>query len=62
MGKKKKIIKGIKSFQKRIEEHKDKIKEYKESGGKNYALIDYWEKETERLKKQKEEEEKRLEE
>ena len=60
MGRKKKIKKSIESFQKRIEEHEKKKEDYANSGGKDYALLDYWEKEIERLKKFKKEEEDKL--
>ena len=46
MGKKKKIMKAIESFKKCKQEHKDKIENY---DGTNYALIEYWEKEIERI-------------
>lgn len=39
---KKKIAKSIESLEKQKEKHKNKIKSYE---GKNYALIEYWEKE-----------------
>ncbi len=61
MGKKKKIEKSIKSFEKQIKKHKEKLENYQTAGGKDYALIDYWEQEIERLKKFKEDEEEKLE-
>lgn len=39
---KNKRLKKIKSLRKRIKEHKKKIESY---AGKNYALVEYWEKE-----------------
>ncbi len=48
MGTKKKIIKSIESLKRNIKEHREKIEEYKKQDGKNYALIAYWEKETEK--------------
>lgn len=60
MGKKKKIIKSIESFEKRIKEHEEKIGDYKKINGKDYSLIEYWEDEIERLRKQKAEEEEKL--
>jgi len=45
---KKKRKRKIESLEKRIKEHKKKILEYK---GKNYALVDYWEKEIKRIEK-----------
>ena len=59
MGIKKKIRKSIEIFDKRIKEHEEKIETYKQSGGVNYALLDYWEKEIETFKKIKEDEEKK---
>ena len=40
--KKKHIMKSIESLEKQKQEHKKKIEDY---GGKNYTLIEYWEKE-----------------
>jgi len=60
MGWKKKLKKSIESFQKRIEEHEKKKEEYVKSGGKDYSLLGYWEKEIERLKKFKKDEEDKL--
>lgn len=54
---KKKIKKSIESLNKQIKEHEEKIEEY---GGKNYALLEYWKKEIEVRKKQKEETSKKL--
>ena len=48
-----------KMWSKRIKEHEEKIETYKQSGGVNYALLDYWEKEIETFKKIKEDEEKK---
>lgn len=39
---KKKIKKSIESLEKQKQEHREKIEDY---DGKNYALLDYWEKE-----------------
>ena len=61
MGKKKKIEKSIESFEKRIKEHEKKIEGYKNTDGKNYALIEYWEKEIEKFKKLKEREKEAIE-
>ena len=61
MDKKKKIIKSIESFEKIIKEHEEKISDYKKTSGKDYSLIEYWEDEIERFRKQKEEEEEKLE-
>lgn len=58
MGKsKKRINKSIESFDKLIEEHKQKIEEYK--GPKDY-LIDYWEKQIEGFEGEKEKQKKKL--
>jgi hypothetical protein len=57
MGKKKKLIKSIKSFEKQIEKHRQKIREYE---GKDYVLKGYWKKEIEEREKQKKEKEERL--
>ena len=57
MGKKKKILKSINSFQKRIDEHKGKIEEYK---GRNPYIVGYWTKEIKNLEKQKSEKEEKL--
>lgn len=54
---KKKIKKLIESLDKQIKEHKEKIGDY---AGRNYALLEYWEKEIVIRKKQKEENEKKL--
>jgi peptidoglycan hydrolase CwlO-like protein len=61
MGKKKKIMKNIESLKKNIEEHKKKIEEYKKQDGKNYALIAYWERETEKREEEVEKELEKLE-
>jgi len=58
MGKKRRIKKAIKSLQKRIDEHKQKIKEYE---GKNDYLKPYWEKEIGSLTEEKRKEERKLE-
>ena len=50
MASKKKIEKGIESLEKQIEKHKEKVKEYE---GKNYALIEYWEKEIQTMEEEK---------
>ena len=50
MADKDKIKKGIESIEKQIEKHRDKIKDYE---GKNYALLEYWEKEIENMEKEK---------
>lgn len=60
MGKKKKIMKSIESFEKRIKEHEAKIKEYEESGGKDETLIGYWQEEIERFRKFKKEKEEKI--
>mgnify|MGYP001578861798 CR=1 FL=1 len=39
---KKKIKKSIESLKKQKQEHREKIEDY---NGKNYALLEYWEKE-----------------
>ena len=52
MGKKKKIEKAIKSLEKQIKKHKEKILEYE---GKKDYLKDYWEGEIKSFKKKKEE-------
>lgn len=58
MDNKKKIKKSIESFGEQIEKHEEKIKGYR---GKDYALIDYWNKEIEGLEKQKKKKEEKLE-
>ena len=50
MANKKKVEKSIESLEKQIEKHKEKVKEYE---GKNYALIEYWEKEIRTMKEEK---------
>ena len=60
MGWKKKVKKSVKTFEKRIKEHENKVEKYKKEGGKNQELIDYWEEEIERFKKFKEEEGEKL--
>lgn len=50
MGNKKKIKKAIESYEKRIREHEEKIRDY--SGEENY-VIGYWEKEIEEFKRKK---------
>ena len=50
MANKKKIEKSIESLEKQIEKHKEKVKEY---AGKNYALIEYWEKEIQTMEEEK---------
>jgi len=50
MANKKKIKKAIESYQKRIEEHEEKIKTYE--GRKDY-LKEYWEKEIKELERRK---------
>ena len=50
MGKKKKILKAIESFNKTIMEHKRKIKEYE---GKKEHLVPYWAKEIGKLEEGK---------
>ena len=58
MAKAKKIKKSIENLEKRKKEHEDKMAQYEKQGGKNYALLEYWEKEIERfddeIEKQKE--------
>jgi len=54
---KKRIETSIESIQKRIEEHKEKIKQY---GHEQPWLPDYWQTQIEGLQRQKEKEEKRL--
>ena len=58
MGKKRKIKKGIESYDEQIEKHKQKIAEYT---GTNYALIDYWKKEIERYENEKTKEKRKIE-
>ena len=55
---KKKRIKKIKSLEKQKDKHRDKIKEY---SGKNYALLDYWEKEIEQFEVELEKEREKIE-
>ena len=55
---KKKRKKKIESLKKQKEKHLEKIKTYK---GKNYALMDYWEKEIKDFEEEIKKEEKRLE-
>lgn len=50
---KKKRLKKIKSLERQKEKHKEKMKEY---SGRNYALLEYWEKEVERFEAEIEEE------
>ncbi|MFQ5531509.1 MAG: hypothetical protein ACE5ES_02740 [Candidatus Nanoarchaeia archaeon] len=59
MKSKKGIKKSIESFDKLIEEHKEKIEKF---GHEQSWLKDYWEKQIEEFEKQKEKEEKKLEE
>lgn len=54
---KKKIKKSIESLDKQIKEHEEKIKDY---CGKDYTLLEYWKKEIEVRKKQKEKKLKKL--
>ena len=54
---KKRRKKKIESLKKQKDEHLKKIQTYK---GKNYALIDYWEKEIKNFEEEIEEEEERL--
>ena len=61
MGRKKKIRKSIESLRKNIQEHRKKIEEYKKHDGKNYALIEYWEKEIEEREGEMEKETEKLE-
>jgi len=44
--KSKKVLKSIESLKKQKEKHEEKIRDYE---GKNYALIEYWEKEIEKF-------------
>ncbi|MBI2629718.1 hypothetical protein HYW76_01325 [Candidatus Pacearchaeota archaeon] len=60
MGKKKKILKSIDSFEERIKEHEKKIEDYEQAGGKDYSLIEYWEKEIETFKKFKKDKEDKI--
>ncbi|MBS3084466.1 hypothetical protein J4411_00975 [Candidatus Pacearchaeota archaeon] len=57
MAKKNKIEKSIKSFSKRIEEHKKKIQNF---SGKNDLVIGYWKNEIKHFKDMKKEKEKKL--
>ncbi len=54
---KKKRLKKIKSLEKQKERHKDKIESYE---GRNYALLEYWEKEIERFEEDISEEKEKL--
>lgn len=60
MGWKKKVKKSIESFEQRVKEHEKKKEEYIKSGGKDYSLVGYWEKEIEKFKRFKKEEEDKL--
>ena len=57
MASKKKIEKSIESYQKRIEEHLQKVKKY---SGKNEFLIDYWNKEIKEFQRKKKEKKNKL--
>ncbi len=50
MASKKKVEKSIDSLERQIEKHKEKVREYI---GKNYALIEYWEKEIQTMEEEK---------
>ncbi len=54
---KKRIEKSIESYDERIKEHQEKIENY---GGPNDYVVKYWEKEIEKLKREKEKDEKKL--
>ena len=54
---KKKIKKKIESLEKQKQKHVEKIKDY---GGKNFALLDYWEKEIHGMEEEIEEAKSRL--
>ena len=56
---KKKIKKSIESLEKRKQEHREKIETY---NGKNYALLEYWEKEIKSFDSKVEELKRKLEE
>jgi hypothetical protein len=58
MASKRKIKKAIKSFDKRIEEHHNKINSY---DGRDDTLIEYWEKEIKGYEKQKQNKKEKLE-
>ena len=60
MGKSKKIKKSIESFEERIKEHENKIKEYRDKDGRDETLIGYWQEEIERFKRFKKEKEEKL--
>ncbi len=57
MGRKKRLIKGFKSLEKQIAKHKEKIREYQ---GPKEVLIEYWEREIDRMEKEKADKEKKL--
>jgi hypothetical protein len=57
MKSKKKIEKSVESFERLIEEHKEKIEKY---GNEQPWLTDYWGKQIEEFEKQKEKEKKKL--
>ena len=61
MGQMKKLKKRIDGIAEAIKEHEEKLAKYKLEDGRNYALMDYWEKEISKLKQRKIDEEERLE-
>ncbi len=52
--KKKSIEKGLESYDKTIEEHKEKIKKEEEKEFPRFELINYWEREIRSFKKNRE--------
>ena len=57
MGRKKRLRKGVATLKETIEKHKQKVRDYQ---GKNYALIEYWKGEIERLEDEKKDRERKL--
>jgi len=49
MDKRKKVERLIEGLERAIRAHKEKLEEYIKSGGKDYALIEYWKKEVRNL-------------
>lgn len=57
MGREKRLRIGVESIEEQIRKHEQKILEYE---GKNVYVIDYWNKDIQRLKREKEKKERKL--
>lgn len=57
MGRTKRLNKGIRSLERQIAKHREKISAYQ---GPKEVLLDYWEAEIQRMIKQKEDKEKKI--